>query len=129
MIARARSALAGAALRRLAPAAAVAALAAAPLPAPGYPGGAPSYQTDVAPFCASCHSSVSEDALAGVEGDRAKKELIANKHLAVILAGGKPGYAELSEGDRAKVTIQHDVDCGCDVNNCHWAPHVTHEGV
>jgi hypothetical protein len=102
----ARSALAGAALRRLAPAAVVAALAAAPLPAIGYPGGTPSYQTDVAPFCASCHSSVSEDALAGVEGDRAKKELIANKHLAVILAGGKPGYAELSEGDRAKLVEQ-----------------------
>ena len=30
-----------------------------------YPGGTPVYQTDAAPFCASCHSSRSADALAG----------------------------------------------------------------
>jgi cytochrome c553 len=27
------------------------------LPAAAYPGGTPNYQTDAAPFCASCHSS------------------------------------------------------------------------
>ncbi len=63
-----------------------------------YPGGTPSFQTDVAPYCAGCHSSVSEDALKGA-GDRATKELADNKHLAVIRAGEK-GYAELSPEDR-----------------------------
>ena len=29
-----------------------------------YPGGTPYYQTDVSPYCAGCHSSISEDALA-----------------------------------------------------------------
>ena len=64
-----------------------------------YPGGTPSYQTDVAPFCAGCHSSVNEQALAGA-GDKAAKDVVANKHLAPIRAG-KGGYAELSEADRA----------------------------
>jgi hypothetical protein len=55
----------------------------------------------VAPFCASCHSSLTEEELAGA-GERAKKELAANKHLASILAGQGP-YAELSEADRQKL--------------------------
>jgi len=69
-----------------------------------YPGGTPSYQTDVAPFCASCHSSVNEEELKGA-GERATKELVENKHLAVIQAG-EQGYAELSEADRAKLIEQ-----------------------
>lgn len=69
--------------------------------AEAYPGGTPSYQTDVAPFCASCHSSLTEEELAGA-GERATKELAANKHLAVILSGQK-AYAELSEADRQKL--------------------------
>ena len=36
-----------------------------PTLAVAYPGGTPSYQTDIAPFCAACHSSVSVAALAG----------------------------------------------------------------
>jgi hypothetical protein len=31
-------------------------IALAPLGAHAYPGGTPDYQTDVAPFCASCHA-------------------------------------------------------------------------
>ena len=38
---------------------------AAPWVAGAYPGGTPDFQTDVAPFCAACHSSRSEEALAG----------------------------------------------------------------
>jgi hypothetical protein len=72
--------------------------------ATAYPGGTPTYQTDVAPFCASCHSSLDENALKGA-GERATKELAENKHLAVIQAGDK-GYAELSEADRAKL-VEH----------------------
>jgi len=64
-----------------------------------YPGGTPSFQTDVAPFCAACHSSLSEDALEGA-GEYATKQLVANKHIAPILAG-KGAYGELSEADRA----------------------------
>lgn len=78
--------------------------------AAAYPGGTPDYQTDVAPFCASCHSSRSEAALAGAPGDRAMKELAANKQLALIRAGqkvmGAPGYDGLSEADRATLVKQ-----------------------
>lgn len=64
-----------------------------------YPGGTPGFQTDVAPFCASCHSSVSVDDLAGAPPEMATKQLADNKHLALIEAGSK-GYAKLSEADR-----------------------------
>lgn len=63
-----------------------------------YPGGTPNFQTDVAPFCAACHSSRSVEALAGA-GDRAEKELAENKHIAGILAGSG-NYEKLSEADR-----------------------------
>jgi hypothetical protein len=66
-----------------------------------YPGGTPTFQTDAAPYCASCHSSLSEEALAGA-GERAAKELAANKHLATILAG-QGAYADLGEADRQKL--------------------------
>ncbi|MCG8591061.1 MAG: hypothetical protein MJE66_17350 [Proteobacteria bacterium] len=69
-----------------------------------YPGGTPSFQTDVAPFCAGCHSSVKAEHLAGV-GERATKELAENKHYANIRAG-KGGYEELSADEREKL-IEH----------------------
>lgn len=72
--------------------------------AAAYPGGTPDFQTDVAPFCASCHSSIEESALEGA-GDKAVKNTVEKKHLALILAGEK-GYAELSEADRAKLVEQ-----------------------
>jgi hypothetical protein len=66
-----------------------------------YPGGTPDFQTDVGPYCAACHSSTSEDDLAGL-GDRAQAELASNKHFAAIRAGiGK--YAEIPEVDRANL--------------------------
>ena len=73
----------------------------AALPARAYPGGTPDYQTDVAPFCASCHSSVDASSLAGAPPDRASKELASNKHLAQIRAGApNTGYQSMSEVDR-----------------------------
>src|SRR5271167_4362363 len=72
-----------------------------------YPGGTPDYQTDAAPFCASCHSSVTTSELEGAPGDRATKELAANKHIAQILAGApNTGYAELSETERQGLADQ-----------------------
>jgi len=76
----------------------------APAVALAYPGGTPDYQTDVAPYCASCHSSRSADALAGA-GERAEKEVAERKHIAQILAGEK-GYASLSEADRHTLAEQ-----------------------
>jgi cytochrome c553 len=67
--------------------------------AKAYPGGTPGFQTDAAPFCASCHSSRSVEMLAGAPGDRATKELAENKHLALILAG-EGGYGQLSAEQR-----------------------------
>jgi len=83
---------------------AVALASALPLVASAYPGGTPSYQTDVAPFCAACHSSRSVDALAGA-GDRAEQEVAESKHIAVILSG-QQGYRSLSEPDRLRLAVQ-----------------------
>jgi hypothetical protein len=69
-----------------------------------YPGGTPSFQTDVAPYCASCHSSRSADALAGT-GERAENALAEHKHIAEILAG-RGGYESLSEPDRDALARQ-----------------------
>lgn len=72
--------------------------------AAAYPGGTPTYQTDVAPFCAGCHSSRDAAALAGA-GERAEKELVERKHVAVVLSG-QEGYASLSEADRETLAEQ-----------------------
>jgi hypothetical protein len=77
---------------------------AAPMLAFAYPGGTPNYQTDVAPFCASCHASVDSQALAGA-GERAEKEVAERKHIAVILSG-QEGYAGLTEADRETLAKQ-----------------------
>ncbi len=69
-----------------------------------YPGGTPSYQTDVAPFCAGCHSSRSVEMLEG-SPDRAGKELAERKHVAVVLSGQK-GYESLAELDRQMLADQ-----------------------
>jgi hypothetical protein len=94
-----------------------------PLAASAYPGGTPSFQTDVLPYCASCHSSLDEAALAGA-GQRATKEIVANKHLAAIEAG-EGGYGELAEADRAAL-ISHirelDANSSIDVQ---FPPQVT----
>ena len=74
------------------------ALLAAPGVSLAYPGGTPSFQTDAAPYCAGCHSSRSDAALAGA-GERAAKEVAERKHLSVLLSGQK-GYASLTEADR-----------------------------
>ena len=66
-----------------------------------YPGGTPTFQTDVAPYCASCHSSVAERDLAG-GGDYAAKQVLDRKHLAPILAGSK-AYGELDESQRKQL--------------------------
>jgi hypothetical protein len=70
-----------------------------------YPGGTPAFQTDAAPFCSGCHASRSEEMLSGAPGGRAAKELVENKHLALIRKG-EGGYGELSEADRARLVEQ-----------------------
>jgi hypothetical protein len=75
-----------------------------PLTVASYPGGTPNFQTDVAPFCAGCHSSRGPEALAGAE-DLAQKEVAERKHIALILSG-QQGYASLSETDRRALAEQ-----------------------
>ena len=72
--------------------------------AAAYPGGTPAFVTDVAPFCASCHSSRSLGQLEGVPAQRAQAELAVNKHLGKIRAAvaGSP-YAELTEEQREQL--------------------------
>lgn len=75
-----------------------------PSRAPAYPGGTPAYVTDVAPFCASCHSSVSPEQLKGTPEDRVRAELAASKHLAKIEAARSDGpYASLSDTERREL--------------------------
>jgi hypothetical protein len=69
--------------------------------AAAYPGGTPTYVTDVAPYCASCHSSVSEDQFQGVPPTRSSAEVVVNKHLAKIKAGAPDSpYAKLTPAER-----------------------------
>jgi len=72
--------------------------------AQAYPGGTPTYQTDVAPYCASCHSSLDAEALAGA-GERAEKEVAERSHISQILAG-RQGYEALSPADRELLAEQ-----------------------
>jgi hypothetical protein len=72
--------------------------------ASAYPGGTPSYVTDVAPYCAGCHSSASDDQFEGVPPTRASAELAANKHLAKIKSPPADSpYAKLSEAERGEL--------------------------
>jgi hypothetical protein len=69
-----------------------------------YPGGTPAYVADVAPYCASCHSSVSEEQLQGVPAPRVSAELVANKHIAKIqTAGDGSPYNGLSSVQRQEL--------------------------
>ncbi|HEY8120240.1 MAG TPA: hypothetical protein VII78_02895 [Myxococcota bacterium] len=68
--------------------------------AAAYPGGTPEFQTDAAPYCASCHSSANAEMMAGWPPERAQKELAANKHVALIRAG-EGAYESLSADERA----------------------------
>jgi hypothetical protein len=77
--------------------AAVLALASA---ARAFPGGTPDFQTDAAPYCASCHSSANAEMMAGFPPERAQKELAVNKHVALIRAG-EGAYEALSADERA----------------------------
>lgn len=88
-----------------------------------YPGGTPDYQTDVSPYCAGCHSSVSEEALAGA-GVRAERELAANKHLTPIQKG-EGQYAKLSPADReALVRYIQAVDANSKIALVDYPPQV-----
>lgn len=69
--------------------------------AAAYPGGTPDFQTDVAPYCAGCHSSTAMADLSGT-GQRASAELAENKHYAAIRAGSGQ-YSGLSEADRVRL--------------------------
>jgi hypothetical protein len=80
----------------------VAVAAATAWPAFGYPGGTPDFQTDVAPFCAACHSSTKLADLDGAPGDRAEKELAENKHYTLVASGAK-GYEGLTPDQRKQL--------------------------
>ncbi len=71
-------------------------------PAGAYPGGTPAFQTDAAPFCAGCHSSLDEAVFAGGTPGFAAKQLAENKHLALIRAG-EGGYGKLSAEQRQEL--------------------------
>lgn len=102
---------------------AVTALLSAPAGVSAYPGGTPDFQTDVAPYCAACHSSLTVESLEGT-GDRADKELSANKHLALILQGQAP-YDKLSEADRATLAQQiQAVDANSKIEFVDFPPQV-----
>jgi hypothetical protein len=89
-----------------------------------YPGGTPQFQTDVAPFCAGCHSSLTAEALEGA-GEQATKQLADHKHLALI-EKGEGGYAELTPADRTLLIEQiRAVDLRSKIN-LEYPPQVDH---
>ncbi|NRA03528.1 MAG: hypothetical protein HRU00_13105 [Myxococcales bacterium] len=66
-----------------------------------YPGGTPLFVTDVAPYCASCHSSLSTEQLRGAPEKRIQSELAGNKHIRKIEAAQPDGpYATLTPAER-----------------------------
>lgn len=67
-----------------------------------YPGGTPNYQTDAAPYCASCHSSREESVFSGSAAGFAVKQLAENKHLALIRAG-EGGFGKLTPEQRLEL--------------------------
>ncbi len=75
-----------------------------PAAAAAYPGGTPSFVTDAAPYCASCHASVSAAQLETVAEPRAQAELAPNKHIAKIRnPRADSPYADLTEGQREEL--------------------------
>ncbi len=76
-----------------------------PIAAAAYPGGTPAFQTDAAPFCASCHSSRSAEMLAGAPGGGAEEELEANKHFPLVEVG-VGGYEDLDPAQRTELIRQ-----------------------
>ncbi len=69
-----------------------------------YPGGTPEFVTDVAPFCAACHSSTSPEQLTGAPAAGIAEEQAESKHLAKIRAARADSpYAKLSEQQRAQL--------------------------
>ena len=84
------------AMRIVAPLLSLAWLAAAVALADPY--GPPHAVTDMAPFCASCHSSTNLDQLRDLPADVAAGETIEGKHLSRIKTD--PAYKDLSPQDR-----------------------------
>lgn len=68
-----------------------------PVAAYGYPNGTPMYVTDMAPFCASCHSAVRTDYMPELPQDSAKRETPEGKHYFLIKMPALPSpYVELT---------------------------------
>src|SRR6266852_8729176 len=84
------------AMRIIAPILSLTLLAAAVALADPY--GPPYAVTDMAPFCASCHSSTSLDQLRDLPPDVAAGETVESKHLSRIKTD--PAYKDLSAQDR-----------------------------
>ena len=103
---------------RFAVALAAIAVLVAPAAVTAYPGGTPDYQTDVAPYCAACHSSRDAESLAGT-GEQAAKEVAERKHVALILSGQK-GYEGLSEAELALLTEEHKTYLQVQGHNAPW---------
>jgi len=62
-----------------------------------YPNGTPLYVTDMAPFCASCHSSARSEYTPELPADFSRREIAENKHYALIRTQSMPSpYMELT---------------------------------
>src|SRR5712692_9150609 len=68
----------------------------------GYSGGPVRNVTDLAPTCASCHSSFSKDQLRNEPEAFANNQIKENKHYKAIEEGTGP-YKEMSPADRQKL--------------------------
>jgi hypothetical protein len=76
-----------------------------------YPGGTPTAVTNAAPYCATCHSSVSAEQLRDQKPEAVATLTIEGRHFAEInrteSGGGFPGgYSKLTPEDKAKLIEQ-----------------------
>jgi len=74
----------------------------APQPAAAYPGGPVRNVTDLAPTCASCHSSVSKEQLRNEPEAFANAQIKETKHYKAIEDGAGP-YQQMAAADRQKL--------------------------
>lgn len=91
------------------------ALLMAPFPALSYPNGTPHYVTDVAPFCAACHSAVQRETMRDMAG-MAEGELAVYKHLLPIKDRSEAYQKMSAEDAKALLAYIQAIDAAAKVS-------------
>ena len=74
-----------------------------------YPNGTPFYVTDMAPYCASCHSTAKSTYMPEMPKEFAQREVAKNKHYGFVRSPFPPSPSlELTEQQKGKI-IKEDI--------------------